>query len=218
MTAVVTMLSPAIIYNVGTGHQCLGTRSEEAKSQMKMLQACALITGIAVGLSACGSSSSTSTTSSSQSPQSFVSKAYQFSACMRDHGVTNFPDPKVTSNGSGQQIAIRAVGPNTPGFKTATKACSGILPMPTKADLAAQAAQRHARTQGLLSFARCMRGHGINGFPDPAAQGQLTLQMITAAGIDLHAPQVAVAARACIPDSNGAITRADVAQATGSTG
>jgi len=183
-----------------------------------MVQVFALVAGIAVGLSACGASSSTSTSSSSPSAQSFVAKAYEFSACMRNHGVANFPDPKVTSNGNGQQIAIQAVGPNTPGFKTASKACAGILPQPSKADLAAQAAQQRAHTQDLLSFARCMRGHGIDGFPDPAAQGQLTLQMITAAGIDLHAPQVAVAARACLPASNGAVTRADVAQATGSTG
>src|ERR1700733_11046518 len=135
---------------------------------MKIVRTTLVIAGLALLVGACGSSSSTSTSNSTPSPQTFVTKAYEYSACMRNHGVTNFPDPKVTSNGNGQQIAIRAVGPTTPGFKTATKACSGILPMPTKADLAAQAAQRHAQTQGLLSFARCMRGHGINGFPDPA--------------------------------------------------
>lgn len=185
---------------------------------MRIIQVCALVAGTALSLSACGSSSPTSTSSTSPSAQSFVAKAYEFSACMRNHGVTNFPDPKVTHNGNGEQIAIQAVGPNTPGFKTASKACAGILPQPSKADLAAQAAQQHTRAQDLLSFAHCMRDHGINGFPDPAAQGQLTLQMITAAGIDLRASQVAVAARACIPASHGAITRADVAQATGSTG
>jgi hypothetical protein len=185
---------------------------------MKIISAGAFVASAALLLSACGSSSPTTTTSSSKSPGSFVSKAYEFSACMRNHGVTNFPDPKVSSNGNGQQIAIQAVGPNTPGFKTASKACQGILPTPSNADLGAEAAQRRAHTQDLLSFARCMRDHGINGFPDPGQQGQLTLQMITAAGIDLHAPQVAVAARTCIPASSGAITRADVAQATGSAG
>ena len=141
---------------------------------MRTIQVCALVAGTVLGLSACGSSSPTSTSSTSQSAQSFISKAYQFSACMRDHGVTNFPDPTVTHNGSGQQIAIRDVGPNAPGFKTASKACAGILPQPSKADLAAQAAQQRAHAQDLLSFAHCMRDHGINGFPDPAAQGQLT--------------------------------------------
>jgi hypothetical protein len=185
---------------------------------MKSISAATVVASAALLLSACGSSSPTTTTSSSKSPQSFVAKAYQFSACMRNHGVTNFPDPTVSSNGNGQQIAIRAVGPNTPAFKTASKACQGILPAPSNADLAAEAAQRRAHTQDLLSFAHCMRGRGVNGFPDPGAEGQLTLQMITNAGIDLHAPQVAVAARACVPASRGAITRADIAQATGSGG
>ena len=38
--------------------------------------------------------------------------------------------------------------------------------------------------------------------------------MIQAAGIDLTAPQVRTAALACVSASNGAITRADVIQAT----
>ena len=185
---------------------------------MQIVRAVLVISGLALLTGACGASSANSTSTSTPSPGSFVSKAYEYSACMRDHGVTNFPDPKVSHNGNGQQIAIRAVGPNTPGFKTAAKACNGILPMPSNADLAAEAAHRRARTQDLLSFARCMRGRGVNGFPDPGAEGQLTLQMITGAGIDLHAPQVAVAARACVPASNGAVTQADVAQATGSAG
>lgn len=185
---------------------------------MKIVRTTLVIAGLALLVGACGSSSSTSTSNSTPSPQTFVTKAYEYSACMRNHGVTNFPDPKVTSNGNGQQIAIRAVGPNAPGFKTALKACNGILPKPTNADLAAQAAQRRQHTQDLLSFARCMRGHGVNDFPDPGLQGQLTIQMITAAGIDPHAPQVATAARACIPASDGVITPATVAQATGSSG
>jgi hypothetical protein len=42
----------------------------------------------------------------------------------------------------------------------------------------------------------------------------LTLEMIQAAGVDLTAPQVKTAALACVPAANGAITRADVEQAT----
>jgi hypothetical protein len=185
---------------------------------MKIVPAGVVVASAALLLSACGSSSPTTTTKTSLSPQSAISKAYEFAACMRNHGVTNFPDPKVTNTGNGQAIAITAVGLNTPAFKTASKACAGILPTPSNADLAAEAAQRRAHTQDWLSFARCMRNRGINGFPDPNADGALTLEMITAAGIDLHAPQVAAAARACIPASNGVITPADVAQATGSGG
>jgi hypothetical protein len=185
---------------------------------MKIVRTAVVVAGVALLVSACGSSSPTTSTTTGKSFQSGIELAYKFAACMRNHGVPNFPDPKVTDNGSQQAIAIKAVGPNTPGFKTAAKDCAGILPAPTSADLAAQAAQQRAHTRDLLSFAHCMRDRGINGFPDPGAQGQLTLQMITGAGIDLQAPQVAVAARACIPASGGAITPATVAQATGSTG
>jgi hypothetical protein len=185
---------------------------------MKSISVGAVVASAALLLSACGSSSPTTTTKTTGSFQSVVTQAFKYSACMRDHGATDFPDPQVSGSGNQQRIAIRAVGPNTPGFKSAAKDCEGILPAPSNADIAAAAAQRRAHTQDLLSFARCMRGRGVNGFPDPGAEGQLTLQMITNAGIDLHAPQVAVAARACVPASGGAITRADVAQATGGSG
>jgi hypothetical protein len=185
---------------------------------MKTMYAWAVVAVAALMLSACGSSSSSSTTSTTHSFQSAVTQAFKFAACMRNHGVTNFPDPQVSNNGTQQKIAIRAVGPDNPAFKTAAKACQGILPAPSKADIAAQAAAVRARTQSLLSFARCMRARGVTDFPDPGLQGQLTLPMITAAGVDLHAPQVATAARACIPASHGVITAAAVAQATGSSG
>lgn len=185
---------------------------------MKIIRTAVLVAGISLLTAACGSSSPTSTTKTSKSFQSAETQAFEFATCMRNHGVTNFPDPQVTNDGTQQKIAIQVVGPNAPGFKTAAKACQGLLPVPSKADLAAQAAAQQTRARDLLSFARCMRGRGVNGFPDPGLQGQLTLQMITGAGIDLHAPQVAVAARACIPASNGAITPADIAQATGSSG
>jgi hypothetical protein len=133
---------------------------------------------------------------------------------MRDHGVANFPDPQVTHTNGGTQIAIRVVGPSSPNFSTAQTACRGILPAPSKSDLAAQAKQQLAEKQGHLAFAHCMRDHGISGFPDPTAQGRLTLPMVQAAGIDLTAPQVRTAALDCVPDSDGTISRANVIQAT----
>jgi hypothetical protein len=187
---------------------------------VKIIQTAGVIAGVALLTGACGSSSPPSSTASSQSPsrQNAVQQAFKYAACMRNHGATNFPDPQVTTTGNSQKIAIRAIGPNNPQFKGALKACQGILPMPSKADLAAQAAQRRTHTQDLLSFARCMRGRGISDFPDPDAQGDLTTEMITTAGVDLHAPQTAAAARACIPAAHGILTPAMVAQATGSSG
>jgi hypothetical protein len=99
-------------------------------------------------------------------------------------------------------------------MKAAQNACKSIMPAPSKADLAAQARQEQVQKQDELSFALCMRDHGITGFPDPGTNGHLTLENIQAAGVDLTAPQVRTAALACVPAAHGALTRADVLRAT----
>ena len=50
--------------------------------------------------------------------------ALEFAACMRSHGVPNFPDPKVTAGG----VTISAAGldPNSPAFKAAQQACGSL--------------------------------------------------------------------------------------------
>lgn len=53
--------------------------------------------------------------------------ALKFAACMRSHGVPNFPDPKVY--GSAGKVAVKIGGPgsnldpNSPAFKSAQQAC-----------------------------------------------------------------------------------------------
>ena len=58
-------------------------------------------------------------------------KALQFSQCMRDHGVTDFPDPQFTSGG-GVTIGGNGKGagldPNSPTFQAAQQACQSLLP------------------------------------------------------------------------------------------
>jgi len=58
-----------------------------------------------------------------------------------------------------------------------------------------------------------MRDHEIPKFPDPTAQGQLTLKMLATAGVDLHAPAVISAAKSCLPSADGAITAQEVQRA-----
>jgi hypothetical protein len=161
----------------------------------------------------CGSSSHNSNASIDSSSAGPAAAAYKFAACMRAHGVPNFPDPKVSSRPGGavKVAVIGGGGPNAPAIRTATKKCQGILPTPTSPSQIA--AQQHTREVDLVSFAQCLRAHGLTRFPDPTAQGQLNIQMITNAGIDLHAPQTLTAAKACLGASHGAITVADVEQA-----
>jgi hypothetical protein len=166
----------------------------------------AAMAGIALLATACG----TSSTPPIPSRQSPIAAAFRYSECMRAHGMPDFPDPKVTNLGGshhGVVIAIRPSAGSAPQFQTAQKACRGILPEPSRAE---QAQQAHAKAQHLLAFARCIRGHGVTAFPDPTSQGQLTLEMLSAAGVDLHAPAVLAAARSCLGAAGGAVTAADL--------
>ena len=175
------------------------------------------VASLALLAAGCGGSSPARSTS--QSPHSIIAAAFKFSSCMRTHGVTNFPDPAVFS-GNGQQsvrIAVPVTAAGSPRFATAQKACQGIMPAGQNASPTQLAQQQHAREVDLVAFARCLRGHGLADFPDPTSQGQLTRQMVTSAGVDLHAPSVLTAAKACIGVTHGAITAADVAAAVNGT-
>jgi hypothetical protein len=166
-------------------------------------------------LAGCGGGSP-STTAGARTPSNGIQAAYRFAACMRQHGVTGFPDPVVHQNGNEVSVGMKMTPTiaGSPAFKSAQKACGGILPGPDNAT----PAQQHARMEHILAFTSCIRNHGITNFPDPTSQGRMTLAMVQAAGIDLHAPGVIAAARACVPASGGAITQADVSRATGSGG
>jgi hypothetical protein len=173
--------------------------------------AIASLTLLAAG---CGGSGKSPTTAS-QNP---VQAAFRYSACMRNHGVTNFPDPQVTNNDGEQAIRIQAVGPKgSPRFNAAQKACQGILP-PSGNGPQESAQQRHTRRADALSFARCMRSHGVTAFPDPTAQGDLSVAMVQAQGINVHSPAVLRVVRACLPASHGALTPAKVSAALNNAG
>ena len=178
------------------------------------------LAGTTLLVAGCGSARPTATTTDSSSPGSSIAAAYKFSACMRDHGVGNFPDPQVSSRPGGESVAI-GINPSisgSPHFRSAQSTCQRIIPgfgPPNAQSAAQQAAHQHAKAQHLLAFARCARSHGITSFPDPTPRGQITPQMLAAAGVDLHAPSVIAAARACVPASGGAVTQAAISQATG---
>jgi hypothetical protein len=114
----------------------------------------------------------------------------KFSACMRKHGVTNFPDPNsqgVITVGSGMGI-----DPNSPTFRSARTVCAKLLPnggQPTP--------QQQARMQQqLLAFSACMRAHGIKDFPDPSGGG-LRIQVHPGSDLDPNNPQFQRAQTAC---------------------
>jgi hypothetical protein len=132
---------------------------------------------------------------------------------MRSHGVSGFPDPTVKVNGNSVQVGIHITPAlsNSPSFKGAQKACNHILPGPNGPDRSP--AEQQARTRALLAFAQCLRTHGFPRFPDPNAQGDLSLQTVAAAGIDIHTPALLTAGKTCASVTHGQITPAQVVQA-----
>jgi hypothetical protein len=158
----------------------------------------------------CGSNNPTTTTTSANAAQSPAAPAYAYARCMRSHGVSNFPDPKVTVSPGHAAVGF-AVNPSvtgSPKFKSADKTCSKILPAP--ASPAQQQAEERAHKRSLLAFARCLRTNGIQGFPDPDATGRLTLQTVAAAGVDIHSRRFLDAAKACVGVTNGAVTLPEI--------
>lgn len=168
----------------------------------------------ATTIAACGSSSpSTSSTSASSGSGTHLSYAQaqqalvNFAGCIRSHGVPGFPDPS-----SPRQFKSSFAGnEQSPAFQSAAKACQHLLPG-GGAGGHAQAPPDRTQIAAELAFARCLRSHGFPSFPDPSSTGELSYEMLTSAGIDIHQPAVLRAADACVGVTHGVLTKADVAR------
>lgn len=147
-------------------------------------------------------SSTTTATTTTQSG------AVTFTGCMRSNGVPRFPDPPKLGSRT-PKPTMQQLGVSEPQFQAAASACNHLLP---KGGGGSQetAQQQRTRLADELSFARCMRSHGVARFPDPTAQGDLSVEMVRAHGIDVRAPAVLRVVQACLPASHGALTPAKV--------
>lgn len=172
---------------------------------------------LAVGCGSAGSPSgvanlTTSTTAPTRNPQSQQAAAVAYSRCMRSNGVTGFPDPpRASADGHAFKDTVAHIASSNPHFAAAQQACAHLLP---KGGTSTQnAAQHQAQLADELSFSRCMRRHGVARFPDPTAQGELSVAMVAAQGINVNSPQVLRVVQACLPASHGGLTPAKVRQA-----
>ena len=134
----------------------------------------AVLTGVALLTAACGGSPSSSDFGDSASAGSSSTVAY--SACMRDHGVPNYPDPD--SSGMLPKTDAQALGVASSRYQAAQSACQSMLPNAASESFDNQVRRCYlagtcppALVQQMMThgrtIARCMRSHGIPNWPDP---------------------------------------------------
>lgn len=145
-------------------------QSDEHRPNATWWQWGASLVVLAFGLSACGSgptspgvanveSSTTSTTVASAASTSNAGLAY--AACMRSHGVANFPDPSASG---GFQLGA-GIDRSSPAFQAAQAKCQKLLGgLP---DLGSTTHPSAGALAQMLQVAQCMRRHGVSDFPDP---------------------------------------------------
>jgi hypothetical protein len=108
------------------------------------------------------------------------SKAMKFAACMRENGVSAFPDPDASGELTVDAIANgTSVDTSTAAFENAMRACKDLEPSGFTGRTRSEQQQETA-----LEFAQCMRDNGIKDFPDPTRDGPLidTTRIPSAAG------------------------------------
>ena len=130
---------------------------------------------LAAAVSACqsGGSHPSAGATPPASQQQFAALAREYSQCVRDHGIPNFPDPTISDGNLsyGADDNTKAAVAAHPEAITACKSIRDRLSQsfgknwrPTAADM-----------QKLLQFAKCVREHGVAEWPDPDADGRFTV-------------------------------------------
>jgi hypothetical protein len=153
-------------------------------------------------LAACGSSGPTTSTGAgvgNPGASGDYTKALAYAACIRSHGVPNFPDPKHGGDGgmriqaNNGSMSVNGVAVNAPAFQAAQRACRSYLPNGgTGPQLSA------SRRNAMLQYSSCMRSHGLPGFPDPTfTGGGAQLMLSRSSGMDPNSPGFKSAQAAC---------------------
>jgi hypothetical protein len=185
------------------------------------------LVAVGMGLAACGGGSSNASSNpasvaiSGCSPSGCSSPgasaaaeaiAVKFSVCMRSHGVTDFPDPTVGSNGLPSWGPTPNVNGGAPAYNAAQQACKKGLPSLGPHTSAEKATANAAA----LKYSTCMRSNGVPDFPDPNGQG---LIQINATGtLEPSSPQYHKAQTACKSLENGFAEQSSTAVSSASGG
>lgn len=93
----------------------------------------------------------------------------EYSACMRDNGVPDFPDPKLGDNGEAQLSVPDGMDPAD--IEAADRTCKHL--MPNGGEPVPPDPEILAKTR---AYAKCMRENGIPKFPDPNPDGGIQIE------------------------------------------
>ena len=108
----------------------------------------------------------------------------EFAACLRKEGLTHFPDPPYSAgelNNLGYTKQVVQKYENGACHKYAL--AGGWVPTP---------AENQQHMEQMLAMAKCMRAHGVAGFPDPSSQGGVMMPVSVA-----EEPGYSAAAKVC---------------------
>lgn len=151
------------------------------------------VVGMALALAGCGggsSKASSSSPASSGSTTSVVAQAVKYSACMRSHGVPDFPDPDSKGN-----FAVKVgpgLDPNSTAFQTAETDCQSLKP----AGGVSQQKENQVFTQALKAAA-CIRQNGYPSFPNPTISNGAIGLTLGNSSIDVNSPAFEKVAKKC---------------------
>jgi hypothetical protein len=139
-----------------------------------LLAALAVLAVIAAGCGGGSAANNASTgggasTSGGNSTDSTHAKAVKFAECMRNNGISEFPDPDPTGSFTIDSVANgSSIDTSSAAFTHALSACRNLEPAGfTGSTRTAQ------QQQAALEFAQCMRSDGVPDFPDPTPNGPI---------------------------------------------
>ena len=125
----------------------------------------AVLAVLAVTVAGCGNGSSGTANGTASGREQGV----KFAECMRQNGVSDFPDPDPSGSYTIDGVVNgSSLNPNSAAFERALGACKKLEP-PGFTGARVTPKQTVAR----LEFAQCMRDNGVPDFPDPTPDGPL---------------------------------------------
>jgi hypothetical protein len=147
------------------------------------------VASLGVGKTTTTQSSAPAGSSSSGQSGPTSAQLLKYAACMRAHGIRDFPDP-VPSPLGGYAFHVHIspgsdLDPHSPRYVSADKACEKDVPPGFAKLTPAQMMANGAK------WTECMRANGEPDFPEPNAQGLIKIPM------DPNSPQFRKAEKAC---------------------